>query len=52
MAVDTMNELSEVCVQPNDRAGQRVLDHQDVHCRSFIGLSPLYVIASARGRAR
>ena len=34
------------------RAGLEVLDHLDVHCRSFIALSPFYVIGSARADGR
>ena len=52
MAVETSNDLREVYAPPADRAGLKVLDLLDVHCRSFIALSPFYVIASARGDGR
>ncbi len=52
MSVDTMDELREVYAPPADRAGLKVLDHLDVHCRDFIALSPFYVIASARADGR
>ena len=52
MAVESLNELREVYAPPADRAGLKVLDHLDVHCRNFIDLSPFYVIASARADGR
>ena len=52
MPVENMDELREVYAPPADRAGLKVLDHLDVHCRDFIGLSPFYVIASARADGR
>ena len=52
MAVETLNELREVYAPPAARAGQKVLDRLDVHCRNFIALSPFYVIASARADGR
>ena len=52
MAVETMDELREVYAPPADRAGLKVLDRLDVHCRNFIALSPFYVIASARADGR
>ncbi len=53
MAIESMSELREVYAPPAARAGQKVLDHLDVHCRNFIALSPFCVIAStgADGRA-
>ena len=52
MPVENMDELREVYAPPADRAGLKVLDHLDVHCRDFIALSPFYVIASARADGR
>ena len=52
MSVENMDELREVYAPPADRAGLKVLDHLDVHCRDFIALSPFYVIASARADGR
>ncbi len=53
MAINTIKELRTVYRPPAPRAGLKVLDHLDVHCRNFIALSPFYVISSARtdGRA-
>ena len=52
MAIDTLAGLREVYRPPAARAGLKVLDHLDVHCRSFIALSPFYVISSARADGR
>ncbi len=52
MAVNTMEELRTVYRPPAARAGLKVLDRLDVHCRKFIGLSPFYVISSARADGR
>ena len=52
MAIDTMARLREVYSPPAARAGLKVLDHLDVHCRKFIGLSPFCVISSARADGR
>ena len=52
MPVDTMDKLRTVYRPPAARAGQKVLDHLDVHCRNFIALSPFYVISSARADGR
>jgi uncharacterized protein len=41
--------LREHYVSPNPRAVAKQLDHVDVHCRRFIGLSPFLVIASGGG---
>ena len=48
MAIDTMAGLREVYRPPAARAGLKVLDHLDVHCRRFIALSPFYVISSVK----
>ena len=52
MAIDTLAKLREVYRPPAARAGLKVLDHLDVHCRKFIALSPFYVISSARADGR
>ena len=52
MAIDTLTKLREVYDPPAARAGLKVLDHLDVHCRNFIALSPFYVIGSARADGR
>ena len=52
MAIDTMAKLREVYPPPAPRAGLKVLDHLDVHCRRFIELSPFYVMSSARADGR
>ena len=40
MAINTMAKLRAVYRPPAPRAGLKVLDHLDVHCRNFIALSP------------
>ena len=35
-----MDEFRRVYAPPDDRAGLKVLDRLDVHCRSFIALPP------------
>jgi len=52
MAIDTLARLREIYRPPAARAGLKVLDHLDVHCRDFIALSPFYVISSARADGR
>ena len=52
MAIDTLGELRRIYRPPAARAGLKVLDHLDVHCRKFIALSPFYVISSARADGR
>ena len=52
MAIDTMARLREAYPPPAARAGLKILDHLDVHCRKFISLSPFYVISSARADGR
>lgn len=52
MAIDTMTKLREVYSPPAARAGLKVLNHLDVHSQKFIGLSPFYVISSARADGR
>jgi PPOX class probable FMN-dependent enzyme len=52
MPINDMAELRTVYRPPNERAGLKVLDHLDIHCRDFIALSPFYVISSARADGR
>lgn len=52
MAIETVGELRAVYRPPAARAGLKVLDHLDAHCRKFIALSPFYVISSARADGR
>ena len=52
MAIDTLAALRRIYRPPAARAGLKVLDHLDVHCRKFIALSPFYVISSARADGR
>ena len=52
MAINTMAKLRAVYRPPAARAGLKILDHLDVHCRNFIALSPFYVISSARADGR
>ena len=52
MSIDTMAKLREVYPPPAARAGLKVLDRLDVHCRKFIDLSPFYVLSSARADGR
>jgi len=52
MTLDTLAKLRQVYRPPAARAGLKVLDHLDLHCRKFIALSPFYVISSARADGR
>lgn len=52
MKVDSMVKLRKVYRPPAARAGLKVVDHLDEHCRRFIGLSPFYVISSAGAAGR
>ena len=52
MVINTMAKLRAVYQPPAARAGLKILDHLDVHCRNFITLSPFYVISSARADGR
>ena len=47
MAVTNDAELRGVYRPPAPRAGQKVLDRLDVHCRDFIALSPFCVLSSS-----
>ncbi len=52
MAIANLEDLRTVYRPPAPRAGLKVLDHLDRHCRRFIALSPFYVISSARSDGR
>ncbi len=52
VAVNTLDELRTVYRPPAPRAGLKVLDRLDDHCRRFLSLSPFYVISSARADGR
>jgi uncharacterized protein len=45
--VTTLESLRALYPAPKERAVRKQLDHLDVHCRRFIGLSPFVVLASA-----
>jgi uncharacterized protein len=45
--IDTLESLRALYRQPTERAIRKQLDHLDVHCRRFISLSPLLVMASS-----
>ncbi len=47
MTVANDAELRTVYPPPAPRAGQKVLDHLDIHCRNFIELSPFCVLSSS-----
>jgi PPOX class probable FMN-dependent enzyme len=42
----TLQALRALYPAPKERAVRKQLDHLDVHCRRFIGLSPFVVLAS------
>ena len=52
MSVSNHSELRTVYKPPAPRAVQKVLDHLDVHCRTFIALSPLCVLSSANANGQ
>ena len=52
MAIDTMEGLRTIYRPSAPRAGLKVLNRLDAHCRDFIALSPFYVISSARADGR
>ena len=45
--VTTLESLRALYPAPKERAVRKQLDHLDVHCRGFIGLSPFVVLASS-----
>jgi PPOX class probable FMN-dependent enzyme len=46
-AITTLDELREVYPPPAERAVRKEVDHLDEHCRRFISLSPIVLVASA-----
>jgi hypothetical protein len=46
-AVTTLDELRELYPPPAERAVRKEVDHLDEHCRRFISLSPIVLVASA-----
>lgn len=52
MAIASKAALRTVYREPNERAGLKVLDHLDKHCRHFIALSPFCVLATADADGR
>ena len=53
MNITSASELRVTYGEPNARSGDKVLDHLDEHCRTFIALSPFCLLGSsgADGRA-
>lgn len=51
--ITTTDELRALYAEPRERSRRKVLPALDIHCRTFIGLSPLVMLASfgADGRA-
>ena len=47
LALTTLQALRALYPAPKERAVRKQLDHLDVHCRRFIGLSPFVVLASS-----
>jgi PPOX class probable FMN-dependent enzyme len=47
MQVDSLDALRELYSEPMPRAVLKQLAHLDVHCRSFIALSPFVVLATS-----
>ena len=52
MTITNARQLRETYREPNERAGLKVLDHLDVHCRNLIAKSPFLVISSAGADGR
>lgn len=50
--VGSLNELIEICGEPDDATRRKILDRLDRHCRTIIGLSPFCLIGTfdAAGR--
>jgi PPOX class probable FMN-dependent enzyme len=46
-SLDALQSLRALYPAPKERAVRKQLDHLDVHCRRFIGLSPFVVLASS-----
>ncbi|MCK0210095.1 pyridoxamine 5'-phosphate oxidase family protein [Starkeya koreensis] len=51
--IASVEQLRTLYAEPRERSRRKVLPALDIHCRSFIGLSPLVMLASfgADGRA-
>ena len=47
MSITTIQALRTLYAAPQERAVKKQIDALDLHCRSFIGLSPFVVVASA-----
>ena len=52
MTVTGRDGLREVYRPPGPRASQKVLNRLDVHCRSFIALSPFCVLSTSNARGQ
>ena len=52
MTITNTRQLREAYCEPNERAGLKVLNHLDVHCRNLIAKSPFLVISSAGADGR
>ena len=50
MRIETLAQLRTLFPEPGERARKKQLDRLDVHCTSFIGLSPFLVLASVDER--
>ena len=46
MTIASTSELRAAYREPNERAGQKVLDRLDEHSRNFIALSPFCILTS------
>jgi PPOX class probable FMN-dependent enzyme len=46
-SITTLEQLREVYPPPQERSVAKEVDHLDQHCRRFIALSPLVLVASA-----
>ena len=46
MNVQTIADLRQLYAAPQWRAVQKEIQHLDVHCRSFIALSPFLMLAT------
>lgn len=45
--ITSLEQLRELYPPPSDRAVRKEIDHLDAHCREFIAMSPLMLMASA-----
>ena len=52
MTISNRGELRETYRPPAPRAGQKVLDRLDEHCRRFIELSPFCVLSTSNGEGQ